>query len=167
MLWAGPTVLAMVLAVSSHTSAATVKQKISYEVNDCEAISEEDQEDMGFEYLADETEDPCKVAVTLKPRTPKRSLILQRYDEEKKQWADVGRATSNAKGLASIKVPDTFDKDCLNYETFKFRIISKKSGTYAAITSSSFTVGFASDPQSEPCIAAAEEDDGTSAEPED
>lgn len=167
LMWAGSTMLTMVLAVPGHTSAATVKQKISYEVEDCEAMSEDDAEEMGFEYLADETEDPCRVVVTLKPRTPKRALILQRYDEDKKKWADVAKANSNAKGTASMKVPDTFKTDCLDYETFKFRIMSKKTGSYAAINSNSFTVAFASDPQSDPCIAAAEADDGTSEEPED
>ncbi|MFM8793834.1 MAG: hypothetical protein ACKOFF_02905 [Acidimicrobiales bacterium] len=164
--WAGPALLAVVLAVPGMSTAAT-KQKMSTAVKVCEEMSEEDQADGGYEYLADESSDPCRVVVTLKPRTPKRSLVLQKWDEESGKWAEAAKASTNSKGTASITVPDTFEDDCLDYVVIKFRVVARKSGKNAALNGTPFTVGFASDPQSDPCLAESEdesEDDSSDSE---
>ena len=158
LTWVGPALLAVVLAVPGISTAAT-KQKMSTAVKDCEEMSEEDQADGGYDFIADETSDPCRVVVTLKPRTPKRSLVLQKWDEESEKWAEVAKASTNSKGTASVTVPDTFEDDCLDYAVIKFRVVARKSGKNAALNGKPFTVGFISDPQSDPCLAESEDEE--------
>lgn len=137
-------------------SASVAKPAMTVKVTGCDVPFEDDAdtdtEGIDYEYLVDEMVGTCKVTATVKPRAPKRTMVLQKFDEEAGKWTDVDKGSTNSKGIASLEVPTTFDKECLSYDSFKFRVISRKSGRNGAITGKSFTVAFLSDPESGPCI---------------
>lgn len=140
-------------------SATARKQTVAVKVTGCDMPEEEDTEGIDYEYLADETVGPCTLTATIKPKTPKRTLVLQKWDEESESWKDVAKKATNTKGVASIKVPDTFDKECLSYDSFKFRVISLKTKKNSAITGKALTIAFVSDPDSKPCLTTYGEDE--------
>ena len=145
----------VVLASTMHVapvSATAAKPTMSVKVTGCDLPEEEDAEGIDYQYLADELVGTCKVAATIKPRTPKRTMVLQKLDEETETWKDVDKGATNSKGVAALDVPDTFDKECLSYDSFKFRVISRKAGRNGAIAGKAFEVAFLSDPESKACI---------------
>lgn len=135
-------------------SATAAKPTMTWKVIGCDPPEEEDSEGIDYQYLADELVGTCKVAVTIKPRAPKRTMVLQRWDDEAGAWKDVDKGATNSKGAVTLDVPSTFDKSCLSYDVFKFRVISRKSGRNGAISGKSFDVAFLSDPESEACLDA-------------
>lgn len=144
-------VLASTMQVAP-VSATVAKPTMSVKVTGCDVPEEEDSEGIDYQYLADELVGTCKVTATIKPRTPKRTMVLQKLDEESGTWNDVDKATTNSKGVAALDVPSTFEKECLSYDSFKFRVISRKVGRNGAISGKAFVVAFLSDPESKPCI---------------
>lgn len=148
-------------------SATAAKPTMTFKVTGCDVPEEEDSEGIEYQYLADELVGPCTVSVVIKPRAPKRTMVLQRWDDETETWKEVDKDATNSKGAASLTIPDTFKKSCLSYDTFKYRVISRKSGRNGAITGKSFTVGFLSDPDSVPCTELSYGDDDPSGKADD
>ena len=138
----------------SPVSATASKPTMTVKVTGCDVPEEEDIEGIEYQYLADELVGSCKVSATVKPRTPKRTLVLQKLDAETDKWTDVARATTNSRGVAALTIPDTFDKQCLSYDAFSYRVISRKVGRNGAIAGKPFVVAFLSDPESTPCVDA-------------
>lgn len=140
-------------------SATAAKPTVTVKVTGCDIPEEEQGDDLEFEYLADQTAGPCKLTATVKPRSPKRTVVLQRWDDESETWKDLSKKVTNSKGVTTMEVPDTFAKECLSYDSFKFRVVSKKSGKNRAITGKEFVIAFLSDPESEPCLESLGDDD--------
>lgn len=143
----------------SPVSATAAKPTVTVKITGCDIPEEEAEDDLEFEYLADQTVGSCKLTATVKPRSPKRTVVLQRWDDESETWKDLSKKVTNSKGVTSMEVPDTFAKECLSYDSFKFRVISRKSGKNKAITGKEFVIAFLSDPESEPCLESLGEDD--------
>ncbi len=121
------------LATTQVTSAAPKKsQTVKFSVTgDCKG-----EEEM----IEGESEDNCKIVVTISSTSPSRSAVLELLNEDD-EWDEAAKARSKS-GKISFKIDATDEDDAWLDGDFTFRVVVAKSGSNKAATSKEYTFTF-------------------------